>query len=213
MAEQAEKLVSVSRDVWELAELALKEDRSSKLLADYLEAEGFAVTRGVSGMPTAFVASYGEGKPVVAYLAEYDALPGLSQRAEAHVVPLEKGANGHGCGHNLFGRGSVGAGIALKSAMEAHGLKGTVRVYGTPAEEHGIGKVFMVRDGLFDDVDACLSWHPSDENEGVGPAVQGPEVVRGDVLRPLGTCGRGTVARGLRPGRGRGARNRDQPPA
>ena len=162
---RAQALTDAGRRIWEFAELALKERRSSALLADLLEAEGFRVERGASGMPTAFVASFGEGKPVVAYLAEFDALPGLSQKVAAQAEALVAGGDGHGCGHNLFGIGSAGAGIALKEAMAAHGLAGTVRVYGTPAEEHGIGKVFMVRDGLFDDVDACWSWHPGDENE------------------------------------------------
>lgn len=157
--------VEASREIWGHAELALKEHRSSARLAELLEAEGFALERGVAGMETAFVASFGSGRPVVAYLAEFDALPGLSQAVAPAPEAIEAGANGHGCGHNLFGVGSAGAGIALKRAMEQHGLPGTVRVYGTPAEEHGVGKVFMVRDGLFDDVDACLSWHPSDENE------------------------------------------------
>lgn len=161
---RSETLIEASLRLFELAELALHEVRSSALLADLLEREGFAVERGVSGMPTAFVASFGTGEPVVAYLAEFDALPGLSQRAEPRIAPVEPGGCGHGCGHNLFGAGSVGAGLALAAAMKAYGLPGTVRVYGTPAEEQGLGKVFMVRDGLFDDVDACLSWHPGDEN-------------------------------------------------
>jgi aminobenzoyl-glutamate utilization protein B len=162
--ELAPRLTEASGRIWEFAELALNELRSSKLLADLLEGEGFEVERNVSGMPTAFVASYGQGKPVVAYLAEYDALPGLSQRVQPTQEAIESGGSGHGCGHNLFGSGSVGAGIALARAMREHDLSGTVRVYGTPAEEHGLGKVFLARDGRFDDVDACLSWHPSDEN-------------------------------------------------
>lgn len=162
---RAVDLSEASAVIWEHAELALRERRSSELLARMLEEGGFVVERGVSEMPTAFVASYGEGEPVVAFLAEFDALPGLSQQVSAEQAPLQPGAGGHGCGHNLFGVGSVGAGLALKAAMIAHDLPGTVRVYGTPAEEQGIGKVWMVRDGLFDDVDACLSWHPSNENE------------------------------------------------
>lgn len=161
----ADALVDASLRIWEFAELALKEQQSADTLVSLLEAEGFTIERDVSDMPTAFVASFGAGHPVVAYLAEYDALPGLSQQVAPERVPVTPGAGGHGCGHNLFGAGSVGAGIALKRAMEAHGLPGTVRVYGTPAEEQGLGKVFMVRDGLFDDVDACLSWHPSDQNK------------------------------------------------
>lgn len=161
----ASQVIDASRQIWGHAELALKETESSAILANMLEQGGFRVERGVAEMPTAWVASWGSGKPVVAFLAEYDALPGLSQQVSSTVQAVEAGAGGHGCGHNLFGAGSVGAGLALKAAMDAHDLPGTVRVYGTPAEEHGIGKVWMVRDGLFDDVDACLSWHPSNENE------------------------------------------------
>ncbi len=161
----SDTLVGVGKAIWELAEIGLDEHRSSALLADLLEREGFEVERGVSDMPTAFVASFGSGKPVVAYLAEYDALPGLSQKVSDVREPLLEGACGHGCGHNLFGPGSAGAGIALARAMREHSLAGTVRVYGTPAEEHGVGKVFLARDGWFDDVDACLSWHPSNQNE------------------------------------------------
>jgi len=161
----APKLTDTSSAIWRHAEMALKETASSALLADILAADGFDVQRGVSGMPTAFVAEYGSGEPVVAFLAEYDALPTLSQKVAAEAAPRIPGAPGHGCGHNLFGAGSVGAGLALKAAMQAHDLPGTVRVYGTPAEEQGIGKVFLVRDGWFDDVSACLSWHPSDENK------------------------------------------------
>ena len=161
----AEELTDVSRRVWEWAELALTERRSSEALADMLMHAGFAVERGISDMETAWVASYGSGEPVIAYLAEFDALPSLSQTATTSIEARIPGEPGHGCGHNLFGAGSVGAGIALKLAMQAHDLPGTVRVYGTPAEEHGIGKVFLVRDGHFDDVDVCLSWHPSNENE------------------------------------------------
>ena len=158
------QITKISKEIWELAELALNENQSSRLLADLLEQNGFQIERGVSGMPTAWVASYGSGKPVIAFLAEYDALPGLSQKVSAKVEARVPGAGGHGCGHSLFGAGSVGGALALKDAMERHGLKGTVRVYGTPAEEQGIGKVFMVRDNLFNDVDVCFSWHPSDEN-------------------------------------------------
>ena len=161
----AEIIHQASQKIWELAEIALKEHESAKILADILEKNGFKVERGVSQMPTAWVAEYGSGKPVVAYLAEYDALPGLSQKATSNREARVPGAGGHGCGHSLFGAGSVAGALALKEAMDKHGLKGTVRVYGTPAEEQGIGKVFMVRDGLFNDVDACLSWHPSNKNQ------------------------------------------------
>ncbi len=161
----AAALIDASTRIWEWAELALTEHRSSALLADMLAADGFTMQRGVSEMETAWVASFGSGEPVVAFLAEFDALPGLSQKAQVSQEARVPGECGHGCGHNLFGAGSVGAGIALKQAMLEHDLPGTVRVYGTPAEEHGIGKVWMVRDGMFDDVDVCLSWHPGDENE------------------------------------------------
>ena len=158
-------LEEASKRIWEMAELALEEHRSAELLAVMVESEGFRVKRGVSDMPTAFVAEWGSGRPVIAFLAEYDALPGLSQKVVAEVVPRVAGGGGHGCGHNLFGAASTGAALALKEAMQKHGLAGTVRLYGTPAEEQGIGKVFMVRDGLFEDVDACLSWHPSNQNK------------------------------------------------
>ncbi|MFT7484872.1 MAG: aminobenzoyl-glutamate utilization protein B [Candidatus Paceibacteria bacterium] len=160
-----ERLTAASTEIWQHAELALRESKSSALLANTLEEGGFQLERGVAEMPTAWVASYGEGKPVVAFLAEFDALPGLSQTVSAKVEARIPGAGGHGCGHNLFGVGSVGAGLALKKAMQDNNLPGTIRVYGTPAEEQGIGKVWMVRDGMFDDVDVCLSWHPSNANE------------------------------------------------
>jgi aminobenzoyl-glutamate utilization protein B len=157
------ELVNLANQVWEFAETALKEKRSSKVLADYAESQGFKVERGVAGMPTAFVASYGEGKPVIAILGEYDALPGISQKAQPTKEPLEAGAPGHGCGHNLFGAASLGAAVALKEQIAAGKLHGTIRFYGTPAEESVGGKLYMVREGLFKDVDVALAWHPADE--------------------------------------------------
>ncbi len=157
------ELVDLANQVWAFAETALKETRSSKLLADYAEAQGFKVERGVAGMPTAFVASYGEGKPVIAVLGEYDALPGISQKAQPEKEPLEAGAPGHGCGHNLFGAASLGAAVAVKELLAAGKLQGTVRFYGTPAEEAVGGKIYMTREGLFKDVDVVLAWHPADE--------------------------------------------------
>ena len=157
-------LLTCSTQLWDLAEIALKEHQSSRLLSSLLEDGGFRVTRGVSDMPTAFVAEYGSCSPVVAFLAEYDALPGLSQKLSTRVEPIVAGGGGHGCGHSLFGAGTVGGALALKAAMDEHGLQGTIRVYGTPAEEQVVGKVFMVRDGLFDDVDVCFDWHPGDKN-------------------------------------------------
>ncbi len=157
------ELVDLADQVWAFAETALRETRSAALLADYAEAQGFEVERGVAGMPTAFVASYGTGRPIIGILGEYDALPGISQRAQASPEPLVPGAAGHGCGHNLLGTASMGAALALKELIAGGELSGTVRYYGTPAEEAVGGKVYMVREGLFDDVDAILGWHPSDE--------------------------------------------------
>ena len=121
--------------------------------------------RGVAGMPTAFVATYGSGRPVIGIMGEYDALPGISQKASPVKEPLQAGAGGHGCGHNLFGAASLGAAIAIKEQIAAGKLKGTVRFYGTPAEENYGGKIYMARDGLFDGLDAVLAWHPGDETQ------------------------------------------------
>jgi aminobenzoyl-glutamate utilization protein B len=158
----ARDLVELSDRIWAFAEIALREHRSAALLADYAEQKGFDVERGVAGMPTAFVATFGQGRPVIGVMGEYDALPGVSQQATVEKEPLEAGAAGHACGHNLFGAGSLGAAIAIKEQIEAGALQGTVRYYGTPAEEDIGGKIYMVRDGLFDDLDAVLAWHPSD---------------------------------------------------
>jgi aminobenzoyl-glutamate utilization protein B len=156
------ELTSLADQVWAFAETALRETRSSALLADYAEKQGFRVDRGIAGMPTAFVASYGEGRPVIAVLGEFDALPGLSQKAVPERAALQAGAPGHGCGHNLFGAASLGAAVAVKELVAAGRLAGTVRFYGTPAEEAVGGKAYMVRDGLFKDVDVALAWHPAD---------------------------------------------------
>jgi aminobenzoyl-glutamate utilization protein B len=165
LGRQQSDLIDLSDRVWELAETALREDQSAKVLADYAEAKGFTVQRGVAGMPTAFVASYGQGRPVIAIMGEYDALPGISQRASAVKAPLEEGAAGHGCGHNLFGAASLGAAVAIKETMAAGALKGTIRFLGTPAEESIGGKIYMIREGVFKDVDAVLVWHPDDETK------------------------------------------------
>ncbi|WP_339813596.1 amidohydrolase [uncultured Imperialibacter sp.] len=159
------ELVDLSDKIWEAAEIALKENVSAKALADYAEAQGFTVERGVAEMPTAFIASYGSGKPIIGIMGEYDALPGLSQKAVPEKSPLIDGAGGHGCGHNLFGPGSLGAAVAIKELIEQGKLKGTVRFYGTPAEEAIGGKIYMARAGLFNDLDACLDWHPDAENK------------------------------------------------
>ena len=161
--EHRQELTALSDKVWAYAETALRETRSSKTLADYAENQGFAVKRGVAGMPTAFVASYGQGRPIIGVLGEYDALPGISQKAQTTKEPLEMGAAGHGCGHNLLGVASLGAAVAIKELIAAGSLKGTIRYYGTPAEEAIGGKIYMARDGLFKDLDVCLAWHPDGE--------------------------------------------------
>ncbi len=158
-----EELIALADEVWRFAETALRETRSAKLLADYAEAQGFRVERGVAGLPTAFVAAYGEGRPVIGILGEYDALPGISQKAQPTREPLAPDAPGHGCGHNLFGAASLGAALAIKERIAAGELAGTIRFYGTPAEESVGGKLYMVREGLFDDLDVALAWHPAQE--------------------------------------------------
>lgn len=158
-------LVSLSDSIWALAETAFNEAESSRILADYAEKNGFQVKRGVAGMPTAFVATYGSGKPVISVLGEFDALPGISQKAQPTKEALNEGAAGHGCGHNLFGAGSLGAAIAIKELIEAGKISGTVKFMGTPAEEKFFGKIWMVEAGLWDDVDVNISWHPSAKTE------------------------------------------------
>jgi aminobenzoyl-glutamate utilization protein B len=160
-----QELIALSDDIWSYAETALMEHKSSKALADYAEAQGFTVERNVADLPTAFIASYGSGKPIIGIMGEYDALPGLSQKAQTTKEALNADAPGHGCGHNMFGPGSLGAAIAIKELMEAGQLKGTIRFYGTPAEEDLAGKVYMARAGVFNDLDVCLDWHPSYLNE------------------------------------------------
>lgn len=160
----AGQLGSVNREIWEYAELGLQERKSAARLSGLLEEAGFRVRRGVSGMPTSFVAEYGSGRPLIGMLAEYDALPDLSQETAGERRPAPGRENGHGCGHSAFGTAVVGAALALRRAMESGGLKGTLRVYGTPAEETVIGKVYMTLDGQFKDLDACLHWHPGARN-------------------------------------------------
>jgi aminobenzoyl-glutamate utilization protein B len=157
----------VAKKIWEFAEVGYQEQKSSALLQEQLKKAGFQVTAGVAEIPTAFTATYGSGEPVIAVLAEFDALPGLSQVAspERKALNPAPGAAGHACGHHLFGTGSVAAAIAVKDWLKSSGTKGTIRVYGTPAEEGGSGKVYMVRAGLFNDVDVALHWHPGDDND------------------------------------------------
>jgi aminobenzoyl-glutamate utilization protein B len=154
------ELTELADQVWAYAEIALHETRSAALLADFLEGHGFQVERGVAEMPTAFVASFGEGRPIIGVLGEYDALPGISQRAQPTQEPLEPGGAGHGCGHNLLGTAGLGAALAIKDLIERSEIGGTIRYFGTPAEETIGGKLFMVRAGLFDDLDAAITWHP-----------------------------------------------------
>lgn len=154
----------IALKIWDLAEVGYKEEKSSALLQKELKENGFAVKAGVAGIPTSFEASFGNGSPVIGILAEYDALPGITQEA----VPERKEAKGknagHACGHHVFGAASVAAGIELKKQLEANGWKGTVKVFGCPAEEGGSGKVYMTRDGVFNGVDVMLHWHPDDIN-------------------------------------------------
>ena len=155
---------TVAKQIWSFAEVGYMEEKSSALLQSELKTAGFNVKSGVAGEPTAFIAEYGSGKPVIAILGEFDALPGLSQDSVPERKALRAGGPGHGCGHHLFGTASAAAAISLKQWMQANNVKGTLRMIGTPAEEGGAGKVYMVRDGVFNDVDAVIAWHPGDDN-------------------------------------------------
>lgn len=157
-------IVKVHDQIWENPEVGLQEFKSAELLTDVLEKHDFDVERGVAGMPSAFVATWGEGKPVIGIMGELDALPGLSQKKVTHKEPVKEGAPGHGCGHNGYATAALGGALAAKAAMEEEGIKGTIKYFGCPAEETLVGKVFMVRDGVFDSVDACLGHHPSSRN-------------------------------------------------
>ncbi|MGD2201179.1 MAG: amidohydrolase [Candidatus Bathyarchaeota archaeon] len=159
-----ERFIEISDKIWRYAELGLVEHSSSELLADELEAHNFKVERGVGGMPTAFYATWGKGKPVIGIMGEYDALPGISNKAVPYKDPLREGAPGHGCGHNIHGTSGMAAAIFLRYTLEELDLEATLKFFGTPAEENYDGKVFMARTGIFDDVDACLSHHPSSMN-------------------------------------------------
>lgn len=159
------ELIKISDAIWAAAETAFEESESSKILANYAEKNGLTVERGVADIPTAFTATYGSGKPVISILGEFDALPGISQKAQPEKEPYEEGAAGHGCGHNMFGTSSLGAAIAIKELIEAGKLKGTIKFLGTPAEEKFFAKVWMVEAGLWNDVDVNLSWHP-------GPSIE-----------------------------------------
>jgi aminobenzoyl-glutamate utilization protein B len=154
-----------SKTIWDYAELGYQEEKSSALLQHELQSAGFSIQSGVADEPTAFVASYGQGEPVIGILGEFDALPGLSQATTPYRSPIVAEGPGHACGHNLLGSGAALAAVALKEYMERNHIAGTLRYYGTPAEEGGDGKVYMVRAGLFRDVDVVLHWHPGDKNE------------------------------------------------
>jgi aminobenzoyl-glutamate utilization protein B len=159
----ADTLRTTNQHIWTFAETGLEERRSSAELIGLLQANGFTVEAGVAGMPTAFVATYGSGRPIIGILAEYDALPGLSQTAAPERQARAGADAGHGCGHSIFGTASAGAAIAVKQAIERGAIQGTIRLYGTPAEETGIGKTYMLRDGLFKDADVIFSWHAGDQ--------------------------------------------------
>ncbi len=158
----ADTLRRVNRNIWSWAETGLDEVKSSRELIDLLKAHGFTVEEGLAGMPTAFVGSYGSGKPVISILAEYDALPGLSQEAVPERRERPGAGAGHGCGHSVFGTASTAAAIAVKQALAAGQVRGTIRLYGTPAEETGLGKTYMQLGGVFDDSDVVLAWHAGD---------------------------------------------------
>lgn len=162
--DQDEKLAHIAREIWAHPQIALQEEFAATLLAKELEADGFSIEWGVGQMPTAFVATWGTGRPIIGFLGEYDALPGLSQKVSTAKEPIEAGGPGHGCGHNLFGTACMGSVLALKAAMEQENIEGTIRFYGCPAEETLVGKTFMARAGVFDDLDAAISWHPGSTN-------------------------------------------------
>ena len=163
--QKSSELTALSDKIWEAAEVAFREEKSSEYLIKYAEENGLKVEKGLAGMPTAFTATYGEGKPVIGIIGEFDALPGLSQTADSFRNELTKGGAGHGCGHNLFGTASLGAAVAIKELIEKGEITGTVKFFGTPAEEKFFGKLWMIRDGVFDDVDICMDWHPADHTE------------------------------------------------
>ncbi|MCB9081492.1 MAG: amidohydrolase [Lewinellaceae bacterium] len=161
---KADQFGTVAHRIWELAEVGYQEVESSKILQNELQAAGFTIQSGVAGIPTAFVASYGSGEPVIGILGEFDALPGVSQAAVPFRQERPEVNAGHACGHHLFGTASAAAAITVKEWLQKTGQSGTIRFYGTPAEEGGAGKVYMVRAGLFDDVSTVIHWHPSSLN-------------------------------------------------
>lgn len=198
MDNRVETYSDIAQELWELAELGFLEYKSTQLLQEQLKKAGFRMEEGVAGMPTAFVAEYGTGGPIIGLLAEFDALPDMAQQAVPRKEPIEGQVAGHACGHHLFGAGSIAAAIHVKEWLEETGTPGRIRLYGTPAEEGGGGKVYMVKAGLFDDVDAVLSWHPGDENNADAGSSLAAVSVR---FRFRGTAAHAAVA----PWRGRSA--------
>lgn len=172
MDAKASRYGEISRQIWEYAEVGYKEQKSSALLKSELQKAGFRVRDNIGGAPTAFVAEWGSGKPVIGIMGEYDALPGLSQDLKPERKALVNGAAGHGCGHNLLGTAAAFAAITVKEWLAEKKLSGTIRFYGTPAEEGGGGKIYMIRAGVFKDVDATLTWHPGSTNQtGLGSSL------------------------------------------
>ena len=163
--EHKDRFSDIALEIWDHAEMGYQEIKSSNLLAAELEKEGFKITRNVAGIPTAFIAEYGSSGPVIGILGEFDALPGLAQSASPFKEVVDNGTGaGHACGHHLFGAASAWAAVTVKEWLQDNNIEGIIRFYGTPAEEGGSGKVYMVREGLFDDVDVVLHWHPDDTN-------------------------------------------------
>lgn len=162
--ENQDVFTDMADQIWRTPELSWREFEASRLQADYLASEGFSITRDAGGLNTAFVAEWGEGRPILGFIGEYDALPGLSQKKQPIKEAVEPSAPGHGCGHNLLGIGAIASAVALQRWMDANGIGGTLRYYGCPAEEKGGGKVFMARAGAFDDLDVALNYHPGSIN-------------------------------------------------
>lgn len=162
-AESLQPLINeMATTLWDYSETALKETKSAKFLMGKLKDAGFKIEAGVADLPTAFVATYGKGSPVIGILAEYDALPGVGNAPVPERKPRPDGlTSGQGCGHNLFGAASIGGAIAVKNMIERHNIKGTVKLFGTPAEETVVGKVYMAKSGVFKGLDAVIDWHPA----------------------------------------------------
>ena len=163
--QKSDELITMSDNIWYAAEVAFREEKSAQYLMEYAKQNGFDVDSDLAGMPTAFTATFGEGSPVIGIIGEFDALPGLSQTTVPYKNELTEGGAGHGCGHNLFGTASLGAAVAIKELIEKGSLKGTVKYFVTPAEEKFFGKLWMIRDGVFDNVDVVMDWHPADKTE------------------------------------------------